>query len=203
MQDERFDKAPKNYPYQDDVDPLADRLSLYVNAKDCAIEWIAETARRASESGKSALFFMLHASFYTKNGVSPVTSGAIGTYYNHVNLTRMTKALGNEVSRPYFPLFDALAEVALEYPDLMFEVVHSDAHKFLSTRLLPQINNRGTRIRSHHNMMIHQVEGASRALTMYSRFTVDPSKFQPVTLHQEWSRAAYEQEPTGHSWIGY
>lgn len=131
-----------------------------------------------------------------------MSSGAIGEYYNRRNLTRLTQEIGDEVGRPYYPLFDALRETALQYPTLMFEVVHSDAHKFLSTRLLPQLNN-GRRIQSHHNLMIHQVEGASRALTMFSRFTVDPNKFQPVTLHQEWSRAAYELEPIGHSMLGY
>lgn len=174
-----------------------------MNAKDCALEWIEEAARRASDAGKSALFFMFHATFYQKNGAMPITSAAIGNYYNANNLTRMTRQIGNEVKSPYVPLFEALSKVALEYKDLMFEVVHSDAHKFLSTRLLPQINNHRTNIRSHHNMMIHQVEGASRALTMYSRFTVDKNKFQPVTLHQEWSRAAYDEEPVGHTMIGY
>lgn len=203
IQDERYDRPGQNYPLQDEVDPLASRLPLYVNAKDCAVEWIGETARRASESGKSAVFFMLHATFYQKNGVSPIASGAIGTYYNRTNLARMTKEIGEEVARPYYPLFDAFVETALKYPDIMFQIVHSDSHRFLSTRLLPHINNHKTNIGSHHNVMIHQVEGHSRALTMYSRFTVDPAKFQPITLHQEWSRSAYNEEPVGHAFIGY
>lgn len=70
-QDERFDAAPKDYPFQDDVDPLSSRFPLYVNAKDCALEWIEKAPRRASEAGKSALFFMFHATFYQKNGVMP------------------------------------------------------------------------------------------------------------------------------------
>jgi hypothetical protein len=160
LQDERFDSSPKDYPFQDHVDPLATRLPLYINAKDCAVEWIGESARRASEAGKSALFFLLHATFYTKNGLFPMSSDAIGDYYTARNLTRMTEALGDPVARPYYPFFDALRETALAYPNLMFQVVHSDSHRFLSTRMLPSINNHKKHIRSHHNVMIHQIEGA-------------------------------------------
>ena len=32
------------YPNQDSVDPLADRLGMYLNAKDCALEWLTTTA---------------------------------------------------------------------------------------------------------------------------------------------------------------
>lgn len=77
-QDERNDSPPKNYPFQDHVDPLSSRFPLYVNAKDCAVEWIAESARRASNSGKAALFFMLHASFYQENGVRAWPAGRSG-----------------------------------------------------------------------------------------------------------------------------
>ena len=136
--DERFDAAPKDYPFQDDVDPLSSRFSLYVNAKDCALEWIEEAARRAPEAGKSALFFMFHATFYQKNGVMLITSGAIGNYYNANNLTRMTRQIGNEVKSPNAPLFEALSKVAFEYKDLLFEVVHSDAHKFCRRGCCPK-----------------------------------------------------------------
>ena len=172
--------SPTKLSIQDEVDPLSCRLPLYVNAKDCALEWIEESARRATQSVKSALFLMFHATFYNQNGTNPMTSGAIGNYYNAKNLIHMIQMIGYDVLRPYVPLFDALASVASEYPNLMFEVVHSDAHKFLSTRLQPQIKNH-RKILSHHNVMIRQVEGASRASTMYSRFSVDPIKFQPIT----------------------
>ena len=202
-QDERQDAPGKDYPNHDLVDPLSSRLPLYVNAKDCAVEWIAETAERAHSAGKRALFFLFHATFYHKNGLHAIPSGAIGEYYNRTNLQQMTAAIGNEVERPYYPLFDALRDTALRYPDLMFQIVHSDAHKYLSTRLLPQLNNGPFRNRTHHNMMIHQVEGASRAVTMFSRFTVDASKLQPVTVHQEWSEAAMRTAPYGHTYVAY
>jgi len=51
--------------------------------------------------------------------------------------------------------------------------------------------------------MIHQVEGGSRALTMYTKITVDKKDFQPVTLKQQWSKAAYNEAPPGHTWIPY
>jgi hypothetical protein len=201
--DERFDKPGKNYPDQDKVDPLSSRLDLYVNAKDCAVEWIAETARRAQTSGKRALFFTFHATFYQQNGVRAIPSGAIGEYYNRTNLARMTAALGNEVERPYVPLFDALRDTALAYPDLMFQVVHSDAHRYLSTRLLPHLNNGPNRNQTHHNLFIQQVEGASRAVTMYTRFSVDRNRWQPITVHQEWSEQAMKTFPYGHSYLPY
>jgi hypothetical protein len=70
----------------------------------------------------------------------------------------------------------------------------------------PGMNNRGNtgkKRSSNHNMMLHQVEGASRALTMFSKFTVDSNSFQPVTVKQEWSEAAFNLEPVGHSWKPY
>jgi hypothetical protein len=47
------------------------------------------------------------------------------------------------------------------------------------------------------------VEGDSKGLTMYSKFTVDPSQFYPVTHQQRWSRSAYNTPPLGHSRIAY
>lgn len=174
-----------------------------MNAKDCAVEWIAETARRAHVSGKRALFFMFHATFYHLNGVRPIPSGAIGEYYNRTNLARMTAALGNEVERPYFPLFDALRDTAFAYPDIVFQVVHSDAHRYLSSRLLPQLNNSPNLNRTHHNLFIQQGEGASRAVTQYVRFSVDRDRWQPITVHQEWSEHAMKTWPYGHTYLAY
>jgi len=88
----------------------------------------------------------------------------------------------------------------------MIYVVHSDAHKLQTFRLNPGKHNTGLvgdQLKSHHNLMTVQVEGTSRALTMYSRFLVDASSFQPVTHKQEWSQSAYNIEPLGHSWIPY
>ncbi len=60
----RKDERESGYPEQDSVDPLKDRLGMYVNAKDCAVDWIEYAAETAHNSGKRAVFFMLHATFY-------------------------------------------------------------------------------------------------------------------------------------------
>jgi hypothetical protein len=198
--DERLD----GYPYQDEVDPLKGRLSMYLNANDCALEWIEQSAEKASASGKRALFFLFHASFYTSGGFQPRTSDGIGEFYSRDNLKNYTRELtGVEIERPFQPLFDKLTETALNYPDLMFYAVHSDAHRYSTVRMNPAMNNSGKKRFSNHNMMLHQVEGSSRALTMFSKFMVDSASFQPVTVKQEWSEAAFNQEPVGHSWKPY
>ena len=196
------------YPYQDETDPLSGRLPLFLQAKDCGLEWIEESAASASTSGLRALFFLFHATFYGGSGKAPLGSNSVGQYYNRDNLKKYTQKLyddpGDVVDRPYKPLFDKLTATAKAHPNLMFYVVHSDAHRYLTIRMNPTMNNKGEgQIESHHNMMIHQVEGASRSLTMYSKFTVDKDSFQPVTLKQEWSEAAYNTVPYGHSWIPY
>jgi len=184
---------------------LAGRLALFLQAKDCGLEWIEETAATASTEGKRALFFLFHATFYGNNGRDPLGSSSVGEYYNRTNLEKYTQALYDNqedvVDRPYKPLFDKLTATAKAHPELMFYVVHSDAHRFMTIRMNPTIHNYGEdKIYSHHNMMIHQVEGASRALTMYTKFTVDKDSFQPITLKQEWSETAYNIVPNGHSW---
>ena len=163
---------------------MAKRLPLYLNAKDCALEWIEESAKKAQSTGKSALFFMLHASFYGANGRRPIGNSGIGEYYKD-RLWNFTKrhTPKSPVRKPYVPLFRKLTEVALTYPELSFHVVHSDAHEFRTVRMNPHLHNSPRTIHSNHNLMIHMVEGNSRALTMYSRFTVDPTKFQPINLH--------------------
>ena len=179
MQDER----KSGYPHQNDVDPLAGRLAMYLNAKDCALEWIDYAVDQAKSHGKSAVFFMLHASFYAGNGRRWVGNYGIGDYYKD-RLFNITKAQTPKaaVRVPYRPLFEKLTQVALANKDLMFYVVHSDAHYFQTLRMNPHKHNGRNRVHSNHNLMIHMVEGSSRALTMYSRFTVDKEKFQPVTL---------------------
>ena len=148
---------------------------------------------------------MFHALFYTGNGETELGNNGIGEYYNTQNLERITKSsTGKEISKPYQPLFDRLTATALKYPKLMIYVVHADGHRFSSHRMNPNVDNRGKgRIDSHHNLMLHMVEGGSRALTMYSKFTVDDEAFQPVTLKQEWSRSAYNELPKGHAWDPY
>ena len=148
-----------------------------------------QSADRASRSGKRALVFLLQASFYTDFGAKPFSGGSvIGGY------------------KPYDPLFAKLTKTAFQYPKIIFYVVHADGHRFSDIRMNPGLHNQGlgtAAYYSHHNLMLHMVEGASRALTMYTKFTVDDASFQPVTLKQEWSEAAYNQVPRGHSWIPY
>ena len=91
-----------------------------------------------SRGGKVGSLFHVSRNFYQKNGVMLITSGAIGNYYNANNLTRMTRQIGNEVKSPNAPLFEALSKVAFEYKDLLFEVVHSDAHKFCRRGCCPK-----------------------------------------------------------------
>ena len=191
------------YPYQDFVDPLKDRLAMYINAKDCALDWIDYAAERAFQSGKRALFFLFHATFYAKYASVAMGAGTIGEYYKPDNLRNMTKQWGDQVGRPYLPLFEKLKEVSRKYNTLHFAVIHSDAHRWFQTRFDPFTHNYRNKIRSHHNMMIHQTEGASRALTMFTRVTVDAAKFQPITIKEEWSQAAYDAEPVGHAWVPY
>jgi hypothetical protein len=201
------DERQNGYPYQDEVDPLEGRLSMFLNAKDCALDWIEQSAEKASASGKRALFLLFHASFYTSGGTQPRTSDSIGEFYSPDKLKNYTRELtGYEIDRPFQPLFDKLTETSLNYPDIMFYTIHSDAHRYSTVRMNPGMNNRGdtgNKRKSNHNMMLHQVEGASRALTMFSKFTVDSNSFQPVTVKQEWSEAAFHQEPVGHSWEPY
>jgi hypothetical protein len=177
------------FPMQNQVDPFEGRIHLYINAKNCTLDWIDQSADRASRSGKRALFFLLQAAFYTDFGAKPVSGGSvIGGY------------------KPYDPLFAKLTKTAFQYPKIMFYVVQADGHRFSDIRMNPGLHNQGlgtAAYYSHHNLMLHMVEGASRALTMYTKFTVDDASFQPVTLKQEWSEAAYNQVPRGHSWIPY
>ncbi|KAL7569875.1 hypothetical protein ACA910_008542 [Epithemia clementina (nom. ined.)] len=197
------DNRASGYPEQDTVDPLADRLALYVNAKDCALDWIDQVSERAFLSGKRAVFFMFHGKFYSGYAQEARGTGSIGQYYKKDNLERYTSKWNDPVRKPYAPLFDKFWEVSQTYKNMSFQIVHSDTHRWFSTRFNPGVNNDATQIRSHHNMMVHQTEGSSRALTMYTRFMVDPNKFQPITAKEEWSREAFNQEPKGHRWQPY
>lgn len=198
------DERKKGYPLQDKIDPLADRLELYLNANDCALDWIDHTVKKAVVNGKRALFLVLHAAFYSSFGRRPLGNNGIGDYYDTESLRNITREYyGAATKLPYKPVFDKLTAVAKRNPDLMIYVVHSDAHRFQTIRMNPTVHNRGpTRYFSNHNVMLHQVEGASRSLTTYTKFTVDDD-FQPVTLKEVWSEAAYNAEPFGHSWIPY
>jgi hypothetical protein len=165
------------------------------------LDWIEYAASTAAANQKRAVFFLLHAKFYKDRGEQYLGTHGIGSYYSYENLKGNTTVLGNPVESPFQPFYDKLTEIALRYPELMFQVVHSDTHSFFSTRLNPSIHNGGIdKIYSHHNVMIHETEGASRALTMYTRFTVDENAFQPIALKQEWSKAAFDLIPFGHSW---
>ena len=204
------DQSAKTYINQDSVDPLAGRLSMYLNAKDCALDWITQSALKASTKGLKAVYFTLQAHFWGYDGegavIGPYLGGVngVGTYYNSTNLASITEKLtGKGISEPYQPLYDHLTRVALQYPKIMFYVVNADNHLWTQVRMNSVINNSGNTTLSHHNLMILQVEGDSRALTMYAKFSVDGSKFQPVNVDQMWSKSAYDQSPVGHNYYKY
>ena len=199
------DERRSGYPFQNRIDRLESRLPLYVNAKDCALDWIGESAERASASGLRAIFFAFHATFYDiGNGKYPVSNRGIGEYYGGDSLR---DRIG--IEDPYEPLFDRLRHVAFDHPDLMFYIIHSDGHRSVNMRLFPDrtnyVSNEGSthHTKSHQNIMVHQIEGSSRGLTMYSKFTVDSNAFQPVTLKEQWSESAYMTEPKGHTYDPY
>lgn len=195
-------------PRQNDVDPLSERIWMYLNARDCALDWLDVSAARAAAAGKRVLFVLFHGMFYTSDGSAALRNSGIGPYYDTENLERLTERYtGNKYSQPYQPLFAKLTRLGLQYPRMQFVVVHSDGHKISMNRLNPTLVNTGLdpngRLYSNHNVMVHMVEGDSKGLTMYSKFTVDPSQFYPVTHQQRWSRAAYNTPPLGHSRIAY
>lgn len=182
----------REYPLQHLVDPPSYRRQAYINARDCALDWVHRSANRANKSGKRALFFLLHGLVYSDAGRSPLVGAA--------NLLP-----GANTTGPYTELFEKLTEVAFRHKNLMVYVIHGDGHRYSTTRMNPTLNNHGhaAKIQSHHNLVAHQVEGASRALTMYSRFLVDSTKLQPVTVKEEWSERAFAKIPVGHAWIPY
>jgi hypothetical protein len=203
------DQTARTYVNQNTVDPLEGRLSMYLNAKDCAIDWITQSAAKASAKGLKAVFLTMQAAFH-----GPDIEGAlvgpylgvngVGQYYNATNLAKITKDLtGTAISEPFQPLYDHLTKTAFAYPDIMFYVIHADNHFLQEIRMNSVTNNNGTNIFSHHNLMVLQVEGDSRALSMYSKIDVYPTDFQPVDVRQVWSRAAYDQVPVGHNYYRY
>ena len=200
------DERKKGYPYQDTIDPLDNRLQLYINAKDCALEWITQSAEKASASGLRAVFLLFHGTFYDMaTGRYPINNNGVGDYYGGNNLRNSVAGIKD----PYQPLFDHIKAVAYSHPDLMFYVVHSDGHRSNTMRLFPDetnyVSSDGSNqvTRGHQNVMVHQIEGSSRGLTMYTKFTVDSNSFQPVTLKEEWSEAAYMTNPKGHTYQAY
>jgi hypothetical protein len=97
---------------------------MYLNAKDCALDWIGQSAAKASANGKRALF-------YTDSGKAPLRNLDIGEYYITKNLEAVTETLvGTKISTPYQPLFDTLTKMVLAYPNLMIYVVHGDGQLF-------------------------------------------------------------------------
>eukprot|EP00557_Chaetoceros_sp_GSL56_P011602 CAMPEP_0176476668 /NCGR_PEP_ID=MMETSP0200_2-20121128/182_1 /TAXON_ID=947934 /ORGANISM="Chaetoceros sp., Strain GSL56" /LENGTH=422 /DNA_ID=CAMNT_0017872367 /DNA_START=682 /DNA_END=1950 /DNA_ORIENTATION=+ len=196
------------YPNQDSVDPLADRLGMYLNAKDCALEWIEQSAAKAHASGLRSVVFAFQAHYWNLdvygNVVGHLPAAGIGEYYKPENLAAMTEALtGEAISEPFQPLYDKLTEVAFNYPNIMFYVAHADSHIWTNIRQNSYATNVGDNIISHQNLMILQVEGDSRALTQYAKLTFEKDDFQPVTPHQIWSEVAYALPPYGHSFVKY
>jgi hypothetical protein len=144
-----------------------------------------QSADRASRSGKRALVFLLQASFYTDFGAKPFSGGSvIGGY------------------KPYDPLFAKLTKTAFQYPKIMFYVVHADGHRFYESRpaqprlrhcsvlLAPQPHVAHGRRRLEGLDHVYEIHGRRRELSTN-------------TLKQQWSEAAYNQVPRGHSWIPY
>lgn len=197
-----------NYPNQNSVDPLADRLGMYLNAKDCALDWIEQSAAKADAAGLRSVVFLFQAHYWTtdKYGsvVSHLPSDGIGEYYNKTNLAALTEALtGEAIQEPFQPLYDKLSDIAFRYPDILFYAVHADSHVWTDIRQNSYATNIGDDIKSHQNLMILQVEGDSRGLTMYAKFSFDKEAFQPANAEQIWSKDAYELPPYGHSFFKY
>jgi hypothetical protein len=203
------DQTKQGYPNQDAVDPLAGRLSMYLNAKDCALEWITYAAQRAIALNKTTVLIAMQAHFWNLdlygNAYTHLLVGSeIGEYYNATNLAAMTKNLtGVAISEPFQPLYTHLTQTAKAYPNLAFYTVNSDSHIWTDIRANSGLANSGTTINGHHNWMIHQTEGDSRALTMYSKFVIDESEFMPVQVKQIWSKKAYDTIPVGHTYYRY
>jgi len=191
------------------VDPLADRLGMYLNAKDCAIEWISHAVNRANALGKKAVIIGMQAHFWVQDQygsvVGPVTGAldGIGEYYNATNLAAKTLALtGVAIAEPFKPLYDHLTAVAKANPNLLIQTVNADSHIWTDIRANSAVNN-NPGIISNQNWMIHQTEGDSRALTMYSKLTVDADAFNPVQVNQIWSKKAFDTIPVGHTYYRY
>lgn len=196
------------YPNQDSVGPLADRLAMYLNAKDCALDWIEQSAAKADAAGLSSVVFLFHAHYWDVNQYGSVDkhfpAHGIGEYYNSTNLAAMTEALtGEAIEQPFQPLYDAFSAIAMKYPNILFYAAHADSHVLTDIRQDSYATNIGEGIISHQKMMILQVEGDSRALTMYAKFEFDKNAFQTVTAHQIWSRDAYEMPPYGHAFYKF
>jgi len=203
------DQTKQGYPNQDAVDPLADRLGMYLNAKDCAIEWISHAVNRANALGKKAVIIGMQAHFWVQDQygsvVGPVTGAldGIGEYYNATNLAAKTLALtGVAIAEPFKPLYDHLTAVAKANPNLLIQTVNADSHIWTDIRANSAVNN-NPGIISNQNWMIHQTEGDSRALTMYSKLTVDADAFNPVQVNQIWSKKAFDTIPVGHTYYRY
>jgi hypothetical protein len=196
-----------SYAKQNVVDPLAGRFWMHLNAIECALEWLEMSAARASSTGKRVLFVTFQALFYTDQGTTAASNKGIGTYYSAQTLLSRTLQYANSsYSQPYQPLFAKLTSLGIRYPSLQFVVVHSDGHKLSMNRMNPTLANQGLdpgKLFSNHNVMLHMVEGDSKALTMYSKFIVSGTDFYPVTYQQRWSKAAYDTVPLGHSRIPY
>jgi len=131
-------------------------------------------------------------------------SDGIGEYYNATNLAAITGNLtGVPISEPFKPLYDHFTATAKAFPNLLIYSVNSDSHTWTDVRGNSGATNTGTTVVSNHNWMIHQIEGDSRALTMYTKFSVDPDAFEPVQVNQVWSKKAYDTIPVGNTYYKY
>jgi hypothetical protein len=182
---------------------------MYLNAKDCALEWITYAVEKASRLKKRGVIIALQAHFweYDNNGaVNKHLDSAIdgiGVYYNKTNLAAITQTItGTAISEPFEPLYTHLTNVAKAHPEVFIYTANADTHTWTDVRANSAVNNNPTII-SNHNWQILQAEGDSRALTMYAKLSVNRRSFQPLQANQMWSKAAYDTLPVGHSFYKY
>jgi hypothetical protein len=189
------------------VDPLANRFAMFLNAKDCALEWITYATEKAKILKKRSVVIGLQAHFWEQDAFGSVnkhldsTLDGIGEYYNKTNLLKMMlNVTGMNISEPYQHLYAHMTKIAKENPNIMFVTANADTHFWTNIRANSNIDNRLSAI-SNHNWMIHQVEGASRSLTQYTKIVFRPNDFQPVQFLQKWSQKAFNITPFGHAYI--
>jgi hypothetical protein len=184
---------------------------MYLNAKDCALEWITYAAQKAVANGKRAVVIGMQAHFWEFDQYGSLTkhvnsaADGIGEYYNTTNLAALTSSLtGTAISEPYQPFYAHMTATAKAFPSLMFYTINSDSHVWVEARgNAYATNNGGVPITSHHNWMVHQIEGDSRALTMYTKISMDAAAFEPIQVDQVWSQRAYDISPIGHTFYKF
>lgn len=182
---------------------------MYLNAKDCALEWITMAVEKADKLGKRTVVIGLQAHFWeydiygsVKKHLNSALDG-IGEYYNRTNLGNMTLNLtGTAIQEPFEPLYTHLTKMAKAYPNIVIYTVNADSHVWTEVRANSDTNNNPA-IVSNQNWMILQTEGDGRALTMYAQLKFRSTEFMSVQADQIWSKTAFDATPYGHSFYKY